>query len=420
MQNKAFYFQMAVKSVEEDDDGGVTITGLASTPDIDRYRDVVEPTAFKDALELFMKNPALLRSHDSDRPAGSVTSAKVTGKGLEITARVIDPQTVTEVKDGRMRALSIGYIPLFTQLQIEKDDGSLREFNEETDSAWGQDVVRVIKALDLVEISIVATPANGNALFTIQKSIKQATNAMVCKAFNINDESMKNKKKEIIEAKEAEDVTPEDEVKKDDAVETPDDAKEEVTPDATDDKAPEEEKEESKEADEVTTPEAEEAEKAGETPSTDDAEGEDEEKSEDDAEEADADAKPEDEESDEKVEEDEEEGDEKKALLILDAKDLADLTMLKRVGAVRAAAEGEEAQALSPEAKEVMALADMALGLAEKAINDLEEKLDKFSDKKALAGHSQDEAVGGDVEVNKRDSKMVSKGFAMLFGGGKE
>ena len=50
---------MEVKQVE-DKDGSVVIEGYASTPDIDRYQDIVEPTAFSKAIEMYMKNPVLL------------------------------------------------------------------------------------------------------------------------------------------------------------------------------------------------------------------------------------------------------------------------------------------------------------------------------------------------------------------------
>ena len=389
---------MAVKSVEDGEKGGVIIEGLASTPDIDRYRDIVEPTAFKNALEMYMKNPTVLRSHDSDRPIGTVTSATVTSKGLKIKALINDEQTSVEIKDGRMRTMSIGYIPLFTILQHE--DGS--EFNAEKDSPWDADMVRVIKELDLVEISVVSTPANGNALFTIGKSIKAAMNDMVCASFNINSKDMKLDKKD-------QETTLEDEKVEDQKVE---DATE-----ATEEKPAEGDDEKSKDADEVTTPEAEKAENAGETPAADDAEGE--EKAEDakaDTEEADADAKPDDEEVDADKSEDDEEV-EAKAILLVEEKDLSAMTILKSVGAVRAISGDEKAHDLSPEAKSLLELADSALLAASKTIDELEVKLDKFADKKALAPHSQNDAIGdGEEKEAKKSTRQVSKGFSMLFG----
>ena len=185
--NKPFFFQMAVKSAETKASNGgrksVIIKGFASTPDIDRYRDIVEPTAFKSALELFMKNPVLLRSHDSDQAAGNVLSATVTEKGLWIEAEVLDEKMQEEVMDGRRRALSIGYIPLETAIQVQPDDETLRPFNWAQDSIFASNVVRVIKQLDLVEISLVTTPANGHALFTVEKSVKECLNSLSVKSF---------------------------------------------------------------------------------------------------------------------------------------------------------------------------------------------------------------------------------------------
>lgn len=184
MKNKAFYFQIQVKDVTtEQNSTSVFIEGFASTPDVDRYQDIVQPTAFKDALEMYMKNPVMLFQHDPNRPIGNVLSATVTEKGLQIRAEIKDEETAKMVQDGRMRAMSIGYIPLQSTLQHE--DGSA--FNAEKDSVWDSSLIRVIEKLDLVEISIVSTPANGNALFTVAKSVKSYFNEMVAtKSFSLS------------------------------------------------------------------------------------------------------------------------------------------------------------------------------------------------------------------------------------------
>lgn len=183
MQKKTYFFQMEVKEVKAGENGGdVTIEGYASTPDLDRYRDIVEPKAFEEALEMYMKNPVILYQHDANKPVGLATATKISGKGLWIRASLKDEDTKTKVLDGRMRALSIGYLALDSALQHE--DGS--DFNVEKDSYWDPTLVRVIKKLDLVEISIVSTPANGNALFTVAKSVKSFFNDLVTKSFSMN------------------------------------------------------------------------------------------------------------------------------------------------------------------------------------------------------------------------------------------
>lgn len=200
MQNKTYFFQMEVKEVKAGENGGdVVIEGYASTPDLDRYRDIVEPKAFEAALEMYMKNPVILYQHDADKPVGIATATKISGKGLWIRASVKDEDTKTKVLDGRMRALSIGYIALDSAL--EHEDGT--PFNVEKDSYWDPTLVRVIKKLDLVEISIVSTPANGNALFTVAKSVKSFFNDLVTKSF-----SMKTKDAQLNEV-DADQVKPE-------------------------------------------------------------------------------------------------------------------------------------------------------------------------------------------------------------------
>ncbi|NCB26296.1 MAG: hypothetical protein EOM62_12600 [Bacteroidia bacterium] len=188
IQLQTYHFQIAVKEVKDLGQDGVEIEGYASTPDIDRYKDIVEPAAFSNALTLFMKNPSLLRSHDPDRPAGHVVEARITDKGLWIRALVTEEETKKDVIENRFRAFSIGYIPLESTLQHE--DGT--PFNAEVDSPWDKDMVRVIKKLDLVEISIVSTPANGNALFTIARSVKQYFNQLVTKSMLIKKEAGEN------------------------------------------------------------------------------------------------------------------------------------------------------------------------------------------------------------------------------------
>lgn len=185
IQLQTYHFQIAVKEVKDLGQEGVEIEGYASTPDIDRYKDIVEPAAFENALTMFMKNPSLLRSHDPDRPAGHIIEARVTSKGLWVRALVTEEETKKDVLENRFRAFSIGYIPLMSTLQHE--DGS--PFNAEVDSPWDADMVRVIKKLDLVEISIVSTPANGNALFTIAKSVKEYFNQLVTKSMLIKKDA---------------------------------------------------------------------------------------------------------------------------------------------------------------------------------------------------------------------------------------
>lgn len=415
---------MAVKEVVSGDEGAVRIRGYASTPDIDRYRDIVEPSAFKDALSLYLKNPVLLRSHDADRPIGVVEVATVTDQGLWIEAVVKDVQTAKEIEEGLMRTLSIGYIAKSTELQHE--DGT--PFNWEEDSPWDPSLVRVIKELDLVEISVVSTPANGNALFSMAKSFESCSRQLALKSFGIEVKDGSDDAgvpAEQAESEEGGEEAPEAPVEapEEEAPEGEETAQEE--PEAPDEEpeAPEEEKAEEDEekepageADETPKEDAEpsdeepaeDAENAGESPVADDAEGGD-------AEEADADAEPEGE--PEEGAEDAEE-DEQKAIIV--TKDVAELLpTLKAVGAIREPEGEEKAEQLSGEVVSLMQKLHDVAASENKRANDLQAKLDGTPEKKAIAPHRQfgaeDETLSDEERKSVTQKKQASQWFMGLF-----
>ena len=63
------FFNFEFKSVEIKD-GKVKIKGFASTPDIDRYDDIVDTKAFDSSIATYMKNPIILLQHDAMKPIG--------------------------------------------------------------------------------------------------------------------------------------------------------------------------------------------------------------------------------------------------------------------------------------------------------------------------------------------------------------
>ena len=85
--NKIFNLTSTFKALE-DDDGSVTITGMASTKDFDRAGDTIVPEAWtKGGLSNFEKNPIILFNHDYNKPIGRATGLKVTENGLEMKAK---------------------------------------------------------------------------------------------------------------------------------------------------------------------------------------------------------------------------------------------------------------------------------------------------------------------------------------------
>ena len=154
------YTTLNVKSVIDTDDARI-ITGIASTPSTDRDDDVLEPMGAEFALPI-----PLLWQHNHNQPIGEVTDAKVTEKGIEITAKIakIDEdgklkaridEAWQSIKSGLVKCLSVGF--------------KIKEYSY-FESSWGLHV----KAWEWYELSVVTVPANPDAMITSVKSIKQA------------------------------------------------------------------------------------------------------------------------------------------------------------------------------------------------------------------------------------------------------
>ncbi|MDM2987636.1 phage major capsid protein [Citrobacter sp. CK196] len=155
MNNRA-YSLMQVKAVNED---SREITGIASTPEPDRYGDIVDPAGVKFTLPL-----PLLWQHWHNEPIGQVTEAKVTDTGIEIKAKLVKPgadmpsqlvarldEAWASIKTGLVRGLSIGFKPIEYSFI---DDGGIRFISWE----W-------------YELSAVTVPANGDCSIQSVKSI---------------------------------------------------------------------------------------------------------------------------------------------------------------------------------------------------------------------------------------------------------
>lgn len=151
--NRAYSF-LEVKAVSE---VTRTITGMATTPAVDRVGDVVE------SMGVTFKNPLpLLWQHEHDKPIGLVEFGKPTAKGVPFTATlpVIEEEGALRdrieeawqsIKAGLVRAVSIG----FRSLESEQISGS-----------WG---IRYIRT-EVFELSAVTIPANAQCSINTVKS----------------------------------------------------------------------------------------------------------------------------------------------------------------------------------------------------------------------------------------------------------
>lgn len=155
-QKKTFHCQ--IKSV---DSQRRIIKGWANTRFLDRVGDVVDPNAFKDTLQMYLKNPVVLYQHDQDHPIGKTLSASIQPDGLWVEIEILPAGKSAKIDEvwnliefGALSAFSIGYKTLEVDFQ---DDFFL------------------LSNLELLEISVVSIPANRESLFSVAKSYKDGT-----------------------------------------------------------------------------------------------------------------------------------------------------------------------------------------------------------------------------------------------------
>ncbi len=167
-----YSFALDRDHVVENDDGSITVSGWASNFDVDRVGDTVTRAALDRALTGYMRNPVLLFNHKYAQPAGMVTAAKVSDRGLWIEANLPRPaepgilRTYWDlVRRGFMRAFSIGGV-------------------------WKRDSRRRLVEIDLREISVASVGVNAGTLMSAQvgKAFGDAAPAAVDRA--ADDERM--------------------------------------------------------------------------------------------------------------------------------------------------------------------------------------------------------------------------------------
>lgn len=150
-------FALQVKDVSQEG----TFTGYGSIfGNVDSYGEKVMPGAFAESLARHRKEgskPLMLWQHDPSEPIGVWEDLAEDGKGLRGTGRFVLETTrgreaYALLKAGALKGLSIGY----------------REIEAEPDGN-----IRLLKKLDLMEISIVSFPANRRARID---AVKEALN----------------------------------------------------------------------------------------------------------------------------------------------------------------------------------------------------------------------------------------------------
>lgn len=177
---KTRFFQAEIKEVEIKE-WMIKLKWYASTPDIDRYNDIVSPKAFKNAMELYMTNPVILLQHNWEKPIWKTVDFKLWRKGLNVDVEISNniDNVFQNLSEWVLKWFSIWFIPKKWEYKM----------------VWDMEI-REITELELLEISVVSIPANPTSLFTLSKSLK---GFFEDEANLINNKNIMDKEKEIVE-----------------------------------------------------------------------------------------------------------------------------------------------------------------------------------------------------------------------------
>jgi HK97 family phage prohead protease len=134
------------------DGDGFAVSGYGSVFDeVDSYGDRIVKGAFVESLA--KRKPKMLWQHRMDKPIGMWDTVAEDGKGLRVDGRLADTMQGREarelVKMGAMDGLSIGY-----RTSADEMEGD----------------IRILKKIELYEVSFVTIPAASSAVVTSIKS----------------------------------------------------------------------------------------------------------------------------------------------------------------------------------------------------------------------------------------------------------
>jgi HK97 family phage prohead protease len=143
------------------DEGERLISGYCSVEVIDKQGDIIPISELKKAMFAYMKRGGHIMYGHTNKPVGKVLQWEVekhdTGVyGIKVVAEIfkdyeVDNAVWEAIKEGKLKGFSIGAQAKSDKAYIKDANGVRKE-------------VKVLKDLDLMEISIVAEPANPLAL----------------------------------------------------------------------------------------------------------------------------------------------------------------------------------------------------------------------------------------------------------------
>ncbi len=122
----------------------------ATTDDVDRDGEIVEPSGITNLKQYLSKNPVVLFGHDYQQPpVGKAVGGRVTDRAVELDIQFAETEWGKEVRylyeNGFMNSFSIGFIPYEHERGTERGDPW----------RWTE--------WELLEVSAVPVPANAAA-----------------------------------------------------------------------------------------------------------------------------------------------------------------------------------------------------------------------------------------------------------------
>ena len=170
------------KGEHDDDDGKINnkFRAVISTSDVDRDGDIIDIAGWK--LKNFNKNPVLLFAHDSRRIIGGVDLVEPKGNKLMSDFHVntdiplgLEVATLLNAKD--LRATSVGLDPIkMHSIMQGKEEGCATciAHRGPMRSGFFRQSVHMTEQ-ELIELSIVAIPANVGALVRMKDAASRLT-----------------------------------------------------------------------------------------------------------------------------------------------------------------------------------------------------------------------------------------------------
>ncbi|MEN3331462.1 MAG: uncharacterized protein V7641_827 [Blastocatellia bacterium] len=178
LERKAISFSLKADSLKEGEFAGYG----AAFSNLDRVGDIIAPGAFKDGLQEFLANGFIAWQHDWTTPIGKALEAHEDENGLFIKAKISDTaqgkDALTLLRDGVIKKLSIGYrikdaefFDSLDELAAYARNNSIPLKLDNLEGVMGG--VRLLKQIDLYEISLVTVPANPAASVTAVKELNE-------------------------------------------------------------------------------------------------------------------------------------------------------------------------------------------------------------------------------------------------------